>query len=154
MKTNVIILVLIFIVTLGFAQEKNSFGEKISSGKIISSDQVITTIGENESMELRVEGIIKEVCQQKGCWMTMDLGNGESMRITFKDYGFFIPEESSGFGAIIEGIAQIKEQSVETLRHYAEDAGKSKEQIESITSPVKKLTFVASGVIIKAETGD
>ena len=155
MKTNVIFWVLIFVATLGFSQEKESaFGDDISEGKIISSDLVIKTMGDNESMELRVEGEIKEVCQSKGCWLTMDLGNGESMRVTFKDYSFFVPKDSPGFSAIIEGVAQIEEQSVATLQHYAEDEGKSKEEIESITDPVKTLTFVASGVVIKSTSGD
>ena len=155
MKTSAIVLVLTFVVSLGFSQEKeSSFGADISEGKIISSDLVIATMGDSESMELRVEGEIKEVCQSKGCWLTMDLGNGESMRVTFKDYGFFVPKDSHGFRAVIEGVAQLEEQTVATLQHYAEDEGKSRKEIEAITEPVQKLTFVASGVMITTQSGD
>jgi hypothetical protein len=38
---------------------------------------------------------------------------------------------------------------VETLRHYAEDEGKSKEEIAAITEPVTEYTFEAVGVIIR-----
>jgi len=35
------------------------------------------------------------------------------------------------------------------LRHYAEDAGKSEEEIMTITEPEYVLTFTADGVIIQ-----
>jgi hypothetical protein len=74
------------------------------------------------------------------------------MRVTFKDYGFFIPTNSQGFPITIEGIATLTETDVETLRHYAEDQGKSKEAIEAITAPKKEITFEASGALIKAKS--
>ncbi|MBK6732010.1 MAG: DUF4920 domain-containing protein [Bacteroidetes bacterium] len=46
----------------------------------------------------KVKGTVTSVCQNKGCWMKLDLGNGESMRVTFKDYGFFVPKEKQGLG--------------------------------------------------------
>ena len=75
---------------------------------------------------------IKEVCTNKGCWVSMDLPNGESMRVTFKDYGFFLPTNSQGYPIIIKGVANMVETDVETLRHFAEDQGKSEEEIASI----------------------
>ena len=39
--------------------------------------------------------------------------------------------------------------SVERLRHYAEDAGKSSDEIEKIVKPEFKLSFLADGVAIK-----
>jgi hypothetical protein len=43
----------------------------------------------------------------------------------------------------------VSETSVEELRHYAEDAGKSQEEIEAITEPKKTYSFVADGVLLK-----
>lgn len=134
--------------TVALAQDQ--FGEAISEGDIIASTQVKKAIGNNDHVDLRVTGTIEEVCQMKGCWLTMDIGGGETMRVTFKDYGFFVPKDSNGRTAIIEGVLKKEEQSVETLRHYAEDEGKSKEEIEKITEPVEVLTFVASGVLFKS----
>lgn len=81
----------------------------------------------------------------------MELPNGASMRVTFKDYGFFIPTNSQGFPITLQGVATLTETDVETLRHYAEDQGKSKEEIEAITMPKKEITFEATGVVIKAK---
>ncbi|MBP9188254.1 MAG: DUF4920 domain-containing protein [Chitinophagales bacterium] len=96
----------------------------------------------------KVKGTVTSVCQNKGCWMKLDLGNGESMRVSFKDYGFFVPKDLEGKQVIVQGVAEVKTISVEDQRHFAEDAGKTEEQIQSITEPQEELVFVADGVIV------
>ncbi len=49
----------------------------------------------------------------------------------------------------MEGKAYVTEMSVEDQRHYAEDAGKSPEEVEAITTPAVTLSFLADGVKIK-----
>jgi len=112
---------------------------------------MIEEVEKNGSMEATIQGEIKEVCTNKGCWFTMELPNGESMRVTFKDYGFFVPTNSQGFPIILKGVATMTETDVDTQRHYAEDQGRSKEEIEMITEPKREITFEATGVIIKGK---
>jgi hypothetical protein len=102
-----------------------------------------------ETMEVKLKGEILEVCQMKGCWMTVDAGNDTKIRVTFKDYAFFVPKDAAGKNAVFEGEAKYETLDVATLKHYAEDAGKSQEEIDAITEPETKLTFVASGVQIE-----
>ena len=83
--------------------------------------------------------------------MDVDLGNGESMVVKFKDYGFFVPKNSSGSTAVLEGVAKVETQTVDWLKHKAEDACKSQEEIDAITEPEVKVSFMADGVIIKGE---
>ena len=71
------------------------------------------------------------------------------MRVTFKDYGFFLPTNSQGYPIIIKGVANMVETDVETLRHFAEDQGKSEEEIAKITEPKREITFEASSAIIQ-----
>lgn len=127
------------------------FGAVINESEITPLTTLINELEEKEEFHGKVMGEIREVCAHKGCWMTLDLPNGETMRVTFKDYGFFVPKNSQGYPVIIEGIASKKITDVETLRHYAEDAGKSKEEIESITASKKEYAFEAVGVIIKED---
>ena len=54
----------------------------------------------------------------------------------FKDYGFFMPTDAAGKEVIVDGKAFVNEVSVADLKHYAEDAGKSPEEIAKITEPV------------------
>jgi hypothetical protein len=130
-------------------QQTGTFGEKIDAAGAIPVTQLIADMGSKAEMSAKVEGKITECCKKKGCWMNMDKGDGTTMKVTFKDYGFFIPKDAGGKTAIIQGRAYLDTLSVETLRHYAEDAGKSKEEIEKITAPKTEVAFEADGVIIK-----
>jgi hypothetical protein len=98
---------------------------------------------------MKLKGEIAEVCLEKGCWMTVATGDGQTIRVTFKDYGFFVPKDAAGKKTVIEGEAKMETVDVATLKHYAEDAGKSAAEIAAITEPETKLTFVASGVEIE-----
>ena len=151
-KTTILGLILgLFSISSVYAQnEANYYGEKISEKGAVSTTKLEKLMNEKESVNVKLKGEIIQTCSKKGCWMSMDMGKGQKMLVKFKDYGFFVPKEGvNGKTAIIEGIAQKEVIDVATLRHYAEDAGKSKEEIEKITQPEEKFTFEAVGVIIK-----
>lgn len=131
------------------AQEVSYFGEKITESGAIEATKLSEKMKDKKTMEAKVTGTIVEVCKKKGCWMTVDIGNNQKMRVTFKDYAFFVPKDANGQKVVIEGVAQKEVTDVATLKHYAEDAGKSKEEIEKINKPKEELTFEAKGVIIK-----
>ncbi len=126
-----------------------SYGAEVNETTAMNTTQLMAEMVDADSYEGQVYGEIKEVCTKKGCWLTMDLPDGESMRVTFKDYGFFVPTTSQGFPILLEGIATRVTTDVETLRHFAEDEGKSAEEIADITEPKVEITFEATGVIIK-----
>lgn len=126
-----------------------NYGADVSDVEMISVNELVSKVEATGSYEGKIVGEINEVCTKKGCWLTMDLSNGESMRVTFKDYGFFVPTNSQGFPIILEGIATVTETDVETLRHFAEDQGKSKEEVEAIKEAKREITFEATGVIIQ-----
>lgn len=74
----------------------------------------------------------------------------DTILVRFKDYGFFVPKNGlEKKETIIEGFPKQDTISVKMLKHYAEDAGKTKEEIDNITSPKYKISFIADGVIIK-----
>lgn len=127
------------------------FGDKISEEGAIEATQVLAALGENDSVQLKVKGTVEQVCQAKGCWMTLNTGEN-NMMVRFKDYGFFVPMNISGKETVIEGIAKVERYSVEELKHYAEDEGKTEDEIAAITEPEMKLSFEATGVIVKDYT--
>lgn len=126
-----------------------NYGAAVNESDITTTSQLVSEVMENGTFEGKISGEIKEICVKKGCWLTIDLPSGESMRVTFKDYGFFVPTTSNGFPIVLEGVATLTETDVETLRHFAEDQGKSKEEVAAITEPKKEITFEAVGVVIK-----
>jgi hypothetical protein len=129
--------------------ELEYYGDEITEEGAIEAAQLLALMGDAMEKEAKLVATIEECCQKKGCWMKVDMGNGKTMRVTFKDYGFFVPMDAAGRQVVMDGVATMEETSVEALRHYAEDAGKSKEEIEAITEPKRELVFEARGVILK-----
>lgn len=132
------------------AEGINYYGDEISEEGAVPAEGLIAQLGENESVQIKLQTTILETCTKKGCWMNVDIGNGEEMMVRFKDYGFFVPISGvDGKTTIIEGTLFNDMVDVETLRHYAEDAGKDSTEIMAITEPSTELAFEATGVIIK-----
>lgn len=104
---------------------------------------------EKDTIELTISGNISASCKHSGCWMDLDMGNDRSVHVTFKDEGFTIPLDAAGKDAIAQGIAVREQISVETLRNYARDDGKSEEEIALITEPEWIYEFIATGVLIE-----
>lgn len=99
---------------------------------------------------VQFKSTIESVCKKKGCWMKVDLGKGEEQSfVRFKDYGFFMPLDGEKSDVVVHGKAFVSEISVDKLRHYAEDAGQSKEEIAKITKPQLQFNFEADGVFVK-----
>ena len=73
----------------------------------------------------------------------------DTVMVKFKDYGFFVPTSGAeGKLTYMEGSVYFDTISVADRQHFAEDAGKTPEEIASITNPEYTLSFEAEGVII------
>lgn len=120
--------------------------------KAVAVDEVLEV---NEKMmeptEFTFEGEIVEVCSKAGCWVNVDAGNGETFMVRFKDHFTIPPGTKPGTKAYFHGTAFNDTVSVELLQHFAEDAGKSPEEIAKITEPEFKLGFTADGIVLQKE---
>ena len=114
----------------------------------IASTELLAYMNGRDSVEAKVMGSIAEVCQKKGCWMSVEVDNGESMHVSY-DYEFLPPKNCAGQEMVMKGYAFTDVIPVSHLRHLAEDAGKSEEEINAITEPKETLSFLATGVMIK-----
>lgn len=154
----------ILIGTLSFAQTKSKaketintanyelFGEKFQPNKIISEKEMLKkykNLKKGDTIVVQFQSDIKSVCKKKGCWMKMELSDKETSFVKFKDYKFFVPLNADGSEAVINGKAFVDVVSVEELKHYAKDAGKSKAEIDKIKKPEVTYSFTATGVYIK-----
>lgn len=166
MKKNLILLLfVVFITNLNLvAQQKNNssttintkdytvFGEKFEASKVLSNKEMLKkykSMKKGDSLVVKFKSTIKEVCKKKGCWMQMDLTSNQQAFVRFLDYGFFVPLNADNAEAIVNGVAYIDIVTVEELKHYAKDAGKSQAEINKIKKPEITYAFRASGVLIK-----
>ncbi|WP_248723628.1 DUF4920 domain-containing protein [Seonamhaeicola sp. ML3] len=131
--------------------------EYLSYGKEIIGDDAIAAssmlyhyqdMNARDSINSKMIATVTDVCQAKGCWMTLQLGEGKEAMVKFKDYGFFVPKDIKGKQVIVNGKAFVNEVPVDELKHYAEDAGKSKQEIAAITESKKTFSFEADGVLV------
>ena len=124
-------------------------GENITEEGAVSNTEALKAMEGKDSIELKLTAKVNSVCQVKGCWMRLDMGDGKDMMVTFKDYAFFVPKDATGKTATVDGWAKMNTLSVAEQKHLAEDAGKSQAEIDAITDPKTELTFEAKGVILK-----
>lgn len=96
--------------------------------------------------EGQVTGKVTEVCQTMGCWMKIQKADGTTLMVKTKDHKFFMPKDIVGKTVVVDGVAKIKEETEAKRKHYAEDAGKSKEEIAKIKGSQKEVQFIAAGV--------
>ena len=96
-----------------------------------------------------ISGQIIDVCPKKGCWMNVKIDQ-DTIFVKFRDYAFFVPKSGiQGKKVFMSGDIFRDTISIERLRHYAEDAKKSKKEILAITKPEYKINMIADAVAIK-----
>lgn len=115
-------------------------------GPAVDADQLRTGQVESGSRVL-VRGVIKEVCQKKGCWHTLATADpAVDILVKDKEYAIFLPTGCGGRTAEIAGTFTREVMPLEEARHYAEDAG---EDPSTITEAPVKLLIDVEGVAIR-----
>lgn len=147
-KTSFFILVFLFSITTNAKSnvaEKAFYGKDIKALKATSLDEVLNSYKSFEGKDVVMEATVENVCEKKGCWMTLQ-GSKKTFRVKFHDYSFFVPMSLKGKKVWVEGEVIRKEVSIEDTKHYLEDAGASKEEISKVTSPSFEYRIMAKGV--------
>lgn len=130
--------------------EKKTYGQDFDGKAAQSLDAVVdaaktkTLLGQDTVVQAKVD----KVCQSSGCWFEAKTSAGEAIRVTFKDYAFFIPKDSMGKAVTMKGRFTEKTLSVKTQRHYLKDAKAPQKEIDSVVAPKVVLQFEASGLKI------
>lgn len=126
-----------------------TYGAAITAAGALPMSQLRQALGTQDSAQVKLVGTAAEVCQAKGCWLTMTTAEGLPMRVRFKDYAFFVPKDISGKTVVVNGWAHREVVPVQDLQHYAQDAGKSAKEVAAITQPEEQLNFEADGVLVQ-----
>src|SRR5690349_4556911 len=132
----------------GDANPGDWYGEKITAEKAKPLADVVQNLNDNEKVKGKITAMVLEVCPKKGCWLKVQVDNTTTAFVKMKDYGFFVPLAAKGRTVVIDGEISLKTTSVAELKHYAEDAKKSKEEIDAITKPEKEVRILAKGIVV------
>jgi hypothetical protein len=94
-------------------------GEKLKGAKKVALADLLTSPEAHDGKTVLVEARVRKACQRKGCWMELATDDkGPGVRVTFKDYAFFVPVDSAGSSARVEGLVKVAELSEERAKHY------------------------------------
>ena len=153
MKTKFYILTILtfsvsFFIKAQSATTFEAFGELFDSSQVNNYVDEKELLLKNPQDKVRLRGKILSTCPMKGCWMRMSVEQ-DTILVRFKDYGFFVPKSGAeGKSAIVNGNISVDTLSVAQLRHYAEDAGKPRNEVMAIVNPEITISFLADGVLI------
>ncbi len=132
------------------AQTWNHYGEQVTH------DTTSVSLGalNGDESDITVSGVITEVCTHQGCWLRLkdpkNPGAGD-LFVKTKDHAFLVPRNAHGRNAVVHGRCESSEMSVADQKHYAEEAGRSAQEIAKITQPKRMITFHADSILIEGE---
>ena len=126
-------------------EAKKSFGKPITLAESIELNSAINSFDKHQGKDILVRGKVNKVCKKKGCWMQVESANGD-VRVTFRDYAFFVPADLMGKTVELEGRLIRKKVSKSEAQHYLEDAGMSSKEAAKKAQAGRKFRFVAAGV--------
>ena len=122
-------------------------GEAIGSSPIVRLADAMKSVDEHSGSTVIVEGAVKQVCQMRGCWMELvPAGETSGIRVTFRDYGFFVPKDSAGFTARLEGMFEQNVFSKEDADHLIAEGVRLSRNADGTAT---ELSFVAQGVELR-----
>jgi Domain of unknown function (DUF4920) len=127
-----------------------TYGQKLAPAKALPITTLVSKPDDYAGKPVTVEGTVRSACTNKGCWLEL-AENGKSgqgappgCRVTFKDYGFFVPTNSAGARARVQGTFELATVSADRVRHLEQEgasfAGKQPD------GTARELRLVATGV--------
>ncbi|MDP2273165.1 MAG: DUF4920 domain-containing protein [Archangium sp.] len=94
-------------------------GEKLKGAEAVELSKLLASPTDYEGKTVAVEAKIRKACEKKGCWMELaGTEKGPGVRVTFKDYGFFVPLDSAGSTAKVEGVVKVALLEEARAKHY------------------------------------
>jgi hypothetical protein len=121
-------------------------GGEVKAGDAQPIAQVIAAPDQFANKPVLVSGTVRAACARKGCWMELAPSLDKSApgcRVTFKDYGFFVPTDSQGATARVEGVAEVRTIPADEVAHLASEGASFKPAADGTA---KELRIVATGV--------
>lgn len=129
------------------APAKKTYGAPLGPSPAAALADVLKSPDKFAGQRVTVEGAVRAACTRKGCWMELSEGADPSApgcRVTFKDYGFFVPTDSAGSKARVDAQVETKVIKPEMVAHLESEGAKFAEK--SADGSAREVRLVATGV--------
>ena len=129
------------------ARSTKTYGAALSGASVTAFGDVLAKPESFEGKSVVVEGEVRRACSKKGCWMELaesTAAEARGARVTFKDYGFFVPTDSAGARAKLEGVVNVTVMKKGHVEHLEEEGAKVANKNPDGTA--REVQLVATGV--------
>lgn len=127
------------------------YGAPLTQGvEAVSLQTLLAEPDKYAGKTVQVEAEVKRSCSKKGCWMELAESKEEkpaTCRVSFKDYGFFVPLDSAGSHAKLQGVVQLETVSAARVDHLRKEGATFAKLNEDGTAA--EVALVATGVALK-----
>lgn len=123
------------------------YGAPIGTGETLKLASVLADPGKYKDKPVIVEAEVRKACTKKGCWMEIAESldkKAQGCRVTFKDYGFFVPLDSAGSRARVQGTVTSELVAASYVKHLEEEGAHFPRKNPDGTAD--EVRFVATGV--------
>lgn len=132
------------------APQGKSYGASITETSVTALASVLANPEAYSGKTVLVDGDVRSACSRKGCWMELATSldaAAPGCRVTFKDYGFFVPTDSQGSKARVQGVVEVTTVQKSRVDHLeAEGASFPNKSPDGTASEVR---LVATGVELR-----
>ncbi len=132
------------------SSEPQKFGEAITLGVRQELAQVLSSPQSYAGKTVLVEGHVRRACSRKGCWMELAESadpKAPGCRVTFKDYGFFVPTDSAGSSARVQANVELSTIKARQVEHLEQEGATFASKQED--GSAQEVRLVASGVELR-----
>jgi Domain of unknown function (DUF4920) len=126
---------------------RKAFGAPLGGGTAVALGDVLKSPDKFADQSVLVEGEVRRACTRKGCWMELSEAQDPAApgcRVTFKDYGFFVPTDSAGSKARVEAKVESRAIKPELVAHLEEEGAKFADK--AADGSAHEVRLVATGV--------
>ncbi len=124
-------------------------GAAIGDSKKVKLNKILADPAKYTGKTVRVEGVIVRSCKMEGCWAELAQdATSKSIRVKMKGHAFFIPLQSAGAKARVEGTIQVKTLTKAMVDHMIEEDG-AKFDNRNVDGTVTEVSFEATGIELK-----
>jgi hypothetical protein len=96
---------------------------------------------------LKLEGHVRRACSKMGCWMELSTGaepNAPACRVIFQGHRFFVPKDSAGSRARVEGALEVRRVEPDQVAHMEAEGGEFLHK--AADGSAQEVRFIATGV--------
>jgi hypothetical protein len=129
------------------SSSRKVLGTAIAAGDVTALSQVLAKPDDFVSRTVTVEAKVRRNCTRRGCWMELAQSLDPALpgcRVTFKDYGFFVPLDSAGSSAKVQGIVEVSRVAPELVDHLESEGARF--AAKGPDGSAREVRLVASGV--------